>query len=126
MNILVVDDDAVMIELLQYFLEESGMSVRTAQSPPEALPYLQETKFDLVLSDAVMPGGGYKRLLNDIQNTQPDLPVILMSGYGACDLNLPREKTWGFWRKGEAIDRLIAMVKSVHHTMSEPRNHFPS
>ncbi len=114
MNILVVDDDTVMVELLQYFLEESGMSVLTAHSPPEALPYLQEQKIDLVLSDAVMPGGGYKRLLSHIQETQPNLPVILMSGYGSFELNLPRDQTRGFWRKGEAIDELLNMVKAVH------------
>lgn len=114
MNILVVDDDAVMVELLQYFLEECGMSVLTAHSPPEALPYLQEKKIDLVLSDAVMPGGGYKRLLSDIQKIQPNLPVILMSGYGSFEINLPREQTRGFWRKGEAIDDLLDMVKAVH------------
>jgi DNA-binding NtrC family response regulator len=113
MNILVVDDDAVMVELLQFFLEECGMSVVTAHSPPEALPLLQEIKIDLVLSDAVMPGGGYKRLLNDIQKTQPNVPVILMSGYGSNDLNVPQHQTHGFWRKGEAIDDLLDMVKAV-------------
>jgi two-component system response regulator GlrR len=114
MNILVVDDDAVMVELLQFFLEESGMSVFTAESPREALPHLQQNKIDLVVSDAVMPNGGYKRLLSDIQDTHPNLPVILMSGYGSSDLNIPRELTRGFWRKGEAIDHLIAMVKAVN------------
>lgn len=114
MNILVVDDDAVMVELLQYFLEEIGMSVITAHSPPEALHYLREQKLDLVLSDAVMPGGGYQRLLSDIQNTQPDLPVILMSGYGSFDLNLPPDQTRGFWRKGEGIDHLLDLVKAVN------------
>jgi DNA-binding NtrC family response regulator len=114
MNILVVDDDAVMVELLQYFLEDCGMSVLTAHSPPEALAYLQHNKIDLVLSDAVMPNGGYKRLLSDIQETQPNLPVILMSGYSSYDLNVQREKTRGFWRKGEAIDHLLAMVKAVN------------
>lgn len=114
MNILVVDDDAVMVELLQYLLEERGMSVLTAHSPPEALSYLQHNKIDLVLSDAVMPNGGYKRLLNDIEETQPDLPVILMSGYSSTDLNVQRGETCGFWRKGEGIDHLLAMVKAVN------------
>jgi DNA-binding NtrC family response regulator len=114
MNILVVDDDAVMVELLQYFLEELGMSVITAHSPPEALPYLQKQKLDLVLSDAVMPGGGYQRLLSDIQKTQPNLPVILMSGYGSFDLNLSPNQTRGFWRKGEGIDHLLDLVKAVN------------
>ncbi|HYX38665.1 MAG TPA: response regulator [Oligoflexus sp.] len=113
MNILVVDDDAVMVELLQYFLEENGMSVTTAASPPEALEFLLHKKIDLVVSDAIMPGGGARRLLADILKTQPDMPVILMSGYGPNDLNLPDHHARGFWRKGEAIDNLIAMVKAV-------------
>lgn len=113
MNILVVDDDVVMVELLQYFLEKCGMSVLTAHSPPEALPYLQQSKIDLVLSDAVMPDGGYKRLLSDIRSIQPDLPVILMSGYGPFELNFPQDQTRGFWRKGEAITQLLDMVKAV-------------
>lgn len=114
MNILVVDDDAVLVELLQYLLEKLGMSVITAQSPPEALLYLQKQKLDLVLSDAIMPDGGYQRLLNDIKDTQPDLPVILMSGYGSSDLNVPSDQTRGFWRKGEGIHHLLDMVKAVN------------
>jgi len=113
MNILVVDDDAVMVELLQYFFEESGISVITANDPPQALKFLEHTKVDLVLSDAIMPGGGALRLLSDLQKTQPNLPVILMSGYGSRDLNLNNYQTRGFWRKGEAIDNLIAMVKAI-------------
>lgn len=114
MNILVVDDDAVMVEVLQYFLEEVGMSVTVANSPPEALQFLQQKDIDLVVSDLVMPEGGAPRLLAHIEKNRPGLPVIVMSGYGADDVSIPRERTRGFWRKGEGIDNLIALVKAVH------------
>ena len=113
MHILVVDDDAVMRELLQYFLEEQGLSVSTASNPPEALQFLEHNAIDLVLSDLVMPGGGGKFLIKSIQLTQPKLPVIVMSGYGSNDRDISTLQTHGFWRKGEAIDRLIDLVKTV-------------
>ncbi len=113
MHILVVDDDAVMLELLQYFLEEQGLSVSTASSPPEALQFLEHNSIDLVLSDLVMPGGGGKYLIKNIQLTKPNLPVILMSGYGSQGSEVPKNQTRGFWRKGEAIGQLIDLVKTI-------------
>ncbi len=111
MHILVVDDDQVMVELLQYFLEEEGISVTTANSPPEAMNRLQHEAVDLVLSDLVMPDGGGCRLIESIHKVQPLLPVIVMSGYGSQDFNYPREQTQGFWQKGGDINSLISLVK---------------
>lgn len=55
-DVLIVDDSRAHLKLMESVLKKWGLRVTMAQSGEDALVYLQEDQFDLVLSDWVMPG----------------------------------------------------------------------
>jgi PAS domain S-box-containing protein len=96
-RILLVEDDSTVRSALVQTLERRRFAVTTAAHGSEALRILQGQPFDVVLTDAVMPGMSGLELVEQLELTRPELPVILMSGYSALtepgirvDISAPR------------------------------------
>jgi DNA-binding NtrC family response regulator len=81
-KILVVEDEAMMRNLLLKILESEGYKVVLASSAQEALEKLDQDKFDLMLSDVKMPGMNGFELLEKVKSRWADMAVIVMTGYG--------------------------------------------
>lgn len=81
-SILVVEDDAVALDLLAEILRRNHFRVWIASSVETALKILEKTAVDLVLSDLRMPGRGGMDLLRSVRELHPDLPVVLLSAFG--------------------------------------------
>lgn len=82
--ILVVEDEARILELVQKVLQMEGYHVVTARNGMEALPLWQQLdrRIDLLLTDVVMPGGLTGRdLAERLSAEKPELKVIYTSGY---------------------------------------------
>ncbi len=83
-RILLVEDEAVVQDLVARILGRAGYRVTRAPSGAAALALDDETlrQIDLLVSDVVMPGGvnGYQ-LAASLRQRLPDLPVVLISGY---------------------------------------------
>ena len=79
-KILVVDDDNVALKNLARFLVSQGYDVASAGNGKEALKLLEQQRFDLVLTDVVMPVVDGKQLLTEVRSRCESTPVILMSG----------------------------------------------
>jgi signal transduction histidine kinase len=81
--VLVVDDDEPMLRLTTLFLEAAGFEVRTALGGRAALDALAaEAALDAVVLDLAMPDVAGPEVLAAIRESRPDLPVVLVSGYG--------------------------------------------
>lgn len=80
-RVLVVDDEEAILEMIRFALERSGMKVRTASSPYQALVMIGEKKPDLILMDWMMPGVSgielTRRLRKDSKTR--DIPVIMLT-----------------------------------------------
>ncbi|MCL4806676.1 MAG: response regulator [Thermoanaerobaculia bacterium] len=78
-HVLVVDDNDENREMLSRRLRGHGFTIATAASGPEALRLLEETPFDLVLLDVVMPGMSGLEVLRDLRSRHAaaDLPVVM-------------------------------------------------
>ena len=85
-KIMVVDDEAGILRVLDRTLRKAGYSVRGIISPREVVPLLQKEEFDLVLLDMVMPGVDGLELLRAVRQAAPRIPVILMTGYASPDM----------------------------------------
>ncbi len=85
-TILVVDDDASLAHTLRHFLEEEGYVIEVALSAAEALE-LQQTTSDLclVLMDLLMPITDGLTLMERMRQRDPDLPVIIMTGFATIE-----------------------------------------
>ena len=81
MTILVVEDNEHVGAFVETLLSELGHQVRLATSGEEALELARDRRFDIVLSDVVMPGMGGLKLAEMLKREQPDLPVVLATGY---------------------------------------------
>jgi CheY-like chemotaxis protein len=80
-RILVVDDEAMVLESLRMILAHYGYTVETASSGPEALVKLEHARFGLVVTDRKMPKMTGDHLAALIKQQWPHLPVIMVTGY---------------------------------------------
>jgi two-component system OmpR family response regulator len=78
-RLLVVDDEATILELLSGSLRLAGFEVVTAASGTEALRAATSARPDLVLLDVMMPGGDGFEVVRWIRSTGPDVPVIFLT-----------------------------------------------
>jgi CheY-like chemotaxis protein/anti-sigma regulatory factor (Ser/Thr protein kinase) len=84
LRVLVVDDETQLARLLAGMLQRDGHEVVIASSGPEALQRLRADRFGLVISDLSMGEGmnGWD-LAEAIYRQDPDLPIVLATGWGA-------------------------------------------
>jgi PAS domain S-box-containing protein len=95
-RLLVVDDEAMVREVIVRTLSNNGYEVHQAVQGEDALDQLKQLRgqVDLVISDVVMPVMGGAELSLKLSERYPDVPIIWMSGY-------PRETVIGRGRLGE-------------------------
>jgi putative nucleotidyltransferase with HDIG domain len=78
-RILIIDDDPKVLSVLSSLLSERHLC-KTATSAREALDYMREATYDLVLSDIMMPGMSGLELLHEITRLRLETVVVLISG----------------------------------------------
>ena len=78
-SILIVEDTRTVRELIRAELERGGHDTVTAGSAEEALALLPERRFDLVLTDLILPRMDGLELLDTIRRMVPSLSIVLMS-----------------------------------------------
>jgi DNA-binding NtrC family response regulator len=81
-GVLVVDDEETARTYCADALSELGFEAQAAESAKQALEMLESGQFDIVLADVRMPGISGLDLLKTIQETYPDIDVVMMTGYG--------------------------------------------
>ncbi len=80
-RVLLVDDDPNVLKSLSKLLESEGYSARSCPDAFAALEFAESERFDVVLSDVKMPAVSGLELLDHIHRLDPDIPVVLMTGY---------------------------------------------
>jgi CheY-like chemotaxis protein len=82
-SILLLEDDPTLRELLLIILRGAGYAVSVAARPSEAFELAAGRRFDLLVSDVVMPEMMGNAVAAKLRQGQTDLRVVLMSGYTA-------------------------------------------
>jgi putative nucleotidyltransferase with HDIG domain len=93
-KILVIDDDAVVREVISEMLALGGFEVVTASTATEALELFVDEEIELVVSDIVMPDMSGLELLDVMRLHRPSLPIVLVTGANTRD-NLSEALTRG-------------------------------
>ncbi|RJQ16702.1 MAG: endopeptidase La [Nitrospiraceae bacterium] len=101
-RILVVDDEKIVVKNLDHVLKKEGYAVTTADSGTEALKKLEESDFDVVITDLRMEGTTGIDILEKAKHKYPDTQVIMITGYASVD---------------SAID---AIKKGAYHYIAKP------
>jgi DNA-binding NtrC family response regulator len=82
-RILVVDDSAATLEVLERNLRSQGYRVMTAASVADALGILDATPVDLVITDFKMPRTSGIELVRHVRENLPDTEVMMITGYAS-------------------------------------------
>ena len=95
-NLLVVDDEDVIRKGMRRILEAEGYQVTTSASGRTAIEKIQEQDFDVVITDLKMPGMDGIEVLKTIKILQPEVPVIIITGYSTVDTAVDAMKNGAF------------------------------
>lgn len=82
---LVVDDEHLTLKIISDILEIEGYEVKTATTYGNALQHIKSSSFHVVITDIRMPEKSGIDLLEDIRSVNPELPVILMTGFASIN-----------------------------------------
>lgn len=78
---LVIDDKKIIGDLFEVTLAYIGHEIKVTQNGDEGVNLVKDDRFDVVFCDIIMPDRDGVSVLEEIKDIQPDLPVIMMSGY---------------------------------------------
>jgi PAS domain S-box-containing protein len=113
-RVLLVEDDTAVRTVAESILIEFGCKVTTAVDGREALKVLKAKRFDILISDIVMPGGiSGVDVATAAREGDPDLAILLTTGYaGERVAGAPADLPWPILRKPFRTEDLGgAMVK---------------
>ncbi|MCW8926203.1 MAG: response regulator [Xanthomonadales bacterium] len=82
LQVLVIDDDAVVGRSFDRVLSDKGYEVSTVLSGEEAMHSIEESKYDVVFTDIKMPGMDGLEVTERIKERCPWTPVVVITGYG--------------------------------------------
>lgn len=112
-QVLIVDDEKVQAGILRDILAGETVEATALSDPIEALALLQETPFDLVVTDLKMPNLDGLEFLRRIKQSRPATTVIVMTAYGTIEtaVRAMREGAYDFVTKPFSKEQFVITVK---------------
>lgn len=116
-TILVVDDEEILRELAGEMLSQLGYHVKVVSDGMEALEYYRDhwRRVDLAIIDMIMPKMGGKECLRALKEINPQLRVIMSTGYSSddCEQGLEDLDVTGFLQKPYRMQQLSECVAAA-------------
>lgn len=95
-RILIVDDEDIVLKSCLRVLQKLDYEIDIAYSGQTALDNLEKKKYDIVVTDLMMPGMDGMQLLEEIKKRYPDVIVIIFTGYATVDTTRQALKAGAF------------------------------
>jgi DNA-binding NtrC family response regulator len=114
-KILVVDDEENVCRSVRKILSRKGYAVTDALNVADAVKKINETSFDLVITDLMMPKTNGMELLQIIRDNYPELHVIMITGYASIDSAVKATKfgATGYLSKPFTPDELMTVTEQA-------------
>lgn len=124
-KILVVEDDKISRRIIREILSRSGYEVFEAEDGAQGLESFKANKPDLVLTDYQMPVMNGLRVLSEIRNLQPSVPVIMLTGFGDIALIIKSIQlgAFDFLEKPINTPQLKEVVASALNSVISSKKH---
>ena len=121
-QILVVDDEQQMQLAMETVLGRLGHSVLKCSNGKEALEILERAKVDMVISDMRMPVMTGDELLHKIHETNPSLPVVMITAYGTINqaVDVMKAGAFDFITKPFSAEDLEGIVERAVRRKAKP------
>ena len=112
-SVIVVDDEASIRTAVEQWLSLSGFDVQLYSCAEDCLGHLPAHFAGVIVSDVRMPGMGGLALLTRLQQLDPDLPVILLTGHGDVPMAVEamREGAYDFLEKPFSPEALLSSLR---------------
>ena len=113
-KILIIDDEKAIRNALRDILLFEKYEVEEAADGAEGLRMAEATPFDLILCDIKMPKMDGLELLSKLQVSNPDVPIVMISGHGTIDTAVEAIKkgAYDFIAKPPDLNRLLVTVRN--------------
>ena len=114
-TVLIVDDEPEYLEIMAERLDGRGYAVDQAKNGMEALEKIEETSYDAIVLDFMMPGMDGLETLKRIRAKRPDLQVILLTGHATVQSGVEAIKLGAldFLEKPAEIEKLTEMIQKA-------------
>jgi two-component system response regulator PilR (NtrC family) len=111
-HILIVDDERSMQEFLEIFFRREGHLVTVASGARQARERLEADEIDVVVSDMQMPDGSGLDVLRAVQESCPEVPVIMITAFATTDSAIAamKEGAYDYVTKPFKVDELGVVV----------------
>ena len=119
-NLLVVDDELIVRDSLDKWFREEGYDVTVAESAQDALTKMAAKRFDLALVDIKMPGTDGVELQRRMREIDPEMLVIIMTGYASVETAIAALKNGAYDYVSKPFDP-DDIAHSVHNALSHKR-----
>ncbi len=114
-NILVIDDERAIRNVLKDILGNEGYKIEEAMDGEEGFKKFSAANFDLVLCDIKMPKMDGIEFLQKATATNPDVPVIMISGHGSIDtaVDAVKKGAYDYISKPPDLNRLLITIRNA-------------
>jgi DNA-binding NtrC family response regulator len=114
-HLLIVDDEANTLASLSRAFRLAGHEATVCDNAAKALELAKAQKFDLILSDVVMPGSGGLALLEELKAQGVTAPVVMMSGQAEIEMAVraTRLGALDFLEKPISTEKLLLTVENA-------------
>jgi two-component system nitrogen regulation response regulator NtrX len=115
MKILIIDDEKAICNTLKEILQYEKFDVDIANDGMEGLKKIKDTPYDLVLCDIKMPKMDGLEVLTKVQEINPELPVVMISGHGTIETAVEALKkgAYDYISKPPDLNRLLVTVRNA-------------
>ena len=112
-SVIVIDDEASIRSAVEQWLSLSGFEVQLFSCAEECLSLLPAHFAGVIVSDVRMPGMGGLALLTRLQQVDPDLPVIMLTGHGDVPMAVEamRNGAYDFLEKPFSPEALLSTLR---------------
>jgi len=114
-NLLVIDDDPNTLASLARAFRLAGHEATVCDSAQRALELVKSQRFDLILSDVVMPGKDGLALLEDLKAAGVATPVVMISGQASIEMAVRATRLGAvdFLEKPLSTEKLLVTVENA-------------
>ena len=114
-HLLIVDDDANTLASLSRAFRLAGHQATVCDNAARALDLIKTERFDMVLSDVVMPGKDGLALLEDLKTQGAAVPVVMISGQANIEMAVRATRLGAidFLEKPLSTEKLLLTVDNV-------------
>jgi len=112
-DILIAEDEDVLRRNLTFIMNSSGFTAVSARTSSDAIELLKKKRFDVVITDLVMPIKGGGELIKYVFENRPEVAVIIITAYPSTDsaINAVKKGVFDYFTKPFKTEEILNAVR---------------